>query len=75
MTIADVFSWLGDAVTGSLEVLGLVSDGAGNLLVKTTADGITPSILGILVIAGVGAPLAWKFVRYIISLFNKVKPN
>lgn len=75
MTISDVFSWLGDAVTGSLEVLSLVAQGSGDLLVKTTSDGILPSTLGVLVIAGVGAPLAWKFVRYIISLFNKVKPN
>lgn len=73
--IEDVFNWMTEAVNGSVDVLGVLADGVGKLFITTSETGSNLTILGVLSIAAVGAPLAWKFVKYIISLFNKVKPN
>lgn len=76
MDVGSVFEWLGTAATGGLSVIVDLSGGITELFVTTTEGGVyQPTFIGMLVIAGVGAPLAWKFIKYIISLFKKVQPN
>ena len=75
MTIDQVFDWIGSAANGGMAVLTDLAGGASNLFITTSDGTVAPTLLGVLAIAGVGAPLAWKFIKYIISLFKKVQPN
>lgn len=76
-SIEDVFIWLGEAATGGINVLQQLAGGVGELFVSPASEGGNPTltVFGVLAIAGVGAPLAWKFIKYIISLFKQVKVN
>lgn len=76
MDVVTVFNWIKDAAVGGLDIILAIANGASELFFTEGAEGtFNMSFLGALVIAGVGAPLAWKFIKYIISLFNKVRPN
>lgn len=77
ITITDVFNWIGEAATGGLDVISSIANGLQTLFFVSGDSGTTgtPTLLGILILAGVGAPLAWKFIKYIISLFKKVQTN
>lgn len=75
LNIADVFGWVEQAAQGGLDVLNTLANGASSLIINNAGETPQLNTLGVLIIAGVGAPLAWKFIKYLISLFNKVKPN
>lgn len=77
ISISDIFEWIGEAASGGLDILVTLASGVENLFITPgVGEGsYKPSLIGLLVIAGVGAPLAWKFIKYIVSLFKKVKPN
>ena len=78
LNIEDVFTWIGDAATGGIYVLQQLATGVGDLFLSPAASGAegpTLTLFGVLTIAGVGGPLAFKFIKYIISLFKKVKIN
>lgn len=74
--ISTVFELIGDAAAGGLDVLISLTTGVQGLFFSSASEtGVQLTLIGTLALAGVGAPLAWKFIKYIISLFNKVKPN
>lgn len=75
MNITDVFGWIEQAAQGGLDVVKTLASGTSNLFVDTNGETVTLTILGALVIAAIGAPLAMKFIKYIISLFKKVRTN
>lgn len=76
MDIAKVFEWLQDAAIGGLDTLVAIANDASALFFSTGGEsGPTLTTIGVLTIAGVGGPLAFKFIKYIISLFKKVKIN
>lgn len=77
LNIEEVFTWIGDAATGGIYVLQQLATGVSDLFLSpgTGEQGPTLTFLGILTLAGVGGPLAFKFIKYIISLFKKVKIN
>lgn len=77
LNIEDVFTWIGDAATGGIYVLQQLATGVSDLILTpgSAEAGPTLTFFGVLTIAGVGGPLAFKFIKYIISLFKKVKIN
>ena len=75
MQVSDIFDWLVDAAIGGMTVLTELANGVSNLFFTVNDNTYSLTLIGVLTIAGVGAPLAWKFIKYIVSLFSKVKPN
>lgn len=70
--IADLINGLFDVVAAVITGLGTsISAIIGLLYVEPTGF----SLFGYLVLAVVGAPLAWQLMQFVISLFKQVKPK
>lgn len=68
--IASIFSVISDAATATLTLLITLFNSAVALFWNVTGENVGPTFIGALVMIGVGIPLAYKAITFVLKLLK-----